>query len=85
MIAKIIVWAPDRGAAIRLAKRVLAGTTVLGLCTNQAFLGRCLAHPGFLDKDYTTGFIEMYKEDLFDECGKGKGMRRGLLFRFRCF
>jgi acetyl/propionyl-CoA carboxylase alpha subunit len=65
MIAKIVVWAPDRGAAIRLAKRVLASTTVLGLGSNQEFLGRCLAHPGFLDKNYTTGFIEMYKDDLF--------------------
>jgi acetyl/propionyl-CoA carboxylase alpha subunit len=65
MIAKIIVWAPDRGAAIRLARRVLASTTVLGLGTNQEFLGRCLAHPGFLDKNYTTGFIEQYRDDLF--------------------
>jgi acetyl/propionyl-CoA carboxylase alpha subunit len=65
MIAKIVVWAPDRGAAIRLAKRVLASTTVLGLGTNQEFLGRCLSHPGFLDKNYTTGFIELYKQDLF--------------------
>lgn len=65
MIAKIVVWAPDRPAAIRLAKRVLAHTTILGLGTNQEFLGRCLAHAGFQDKNYTTGFIEMYKADLF--------------------
>jgi len=65
MIAKIVVWAPDRSGAIRLAKRVLAGTTVLGLTTNQEFLGRCLAHPGFLDKNYTTGFIDLYSKDLF--------------------
>ena len=65
MIAKIVVWANDRGSAIRLAKRVLASTTVLGLGTNQEFLGRCLSHHGFLDKNYTTGFIERYKEDLF--------------------
>jgi acetyl/propionyl-CoA carboxylase alpha subunit len=64
MIAKIIVWAPDRAAAIRLARRVLASTTILGLVTNQEFLGRCLAHPGFQDKNYTTGFIEMYSNDL---------------------
>lgn len=65
MIAKIVVWANERSSAIRLAKRVLASTTVLGLGTNQEFLGRCLSHPGFLDKNYTTGFIEQYKEDLF--------------------
>lgn len=67
MIAKIVVWAPDRLAAIRLAKRVLAGTTVLGLGTNQEFLGRCLSHQGFLDKNYTTGFIDEYSKDLFRE------------------
>ena len=67
MIAKIVVWAPDRGAAIRLAKRVLAGTTVVGVGTNQEFLGRCLSHPGFLDKNYTTGFIEKYFRDLITE------------------
>jgi acetyl/propionyl-CoA carboxylase alpha subunit len=65
MIAKVIVWAPDRGTAIRLAKRTLAATTVLGVGTNQEFLGRCLSHPGFLDKNYTTGFIENYRSDLF--------------------
>jgi acetyl/propionyl-CoA carboxylase alpha subunit len=65
MISKIVVWAPDRNAAIRLAKRILASTTVLGVGTNQEFLGRCLAHPGFLDKNYTTAFIETYKDDLF--------------------
>ena len=69
MIAKIVVWAIDRPSAIRLAKRVLANTTILGLGTNQEFLGRCLAHPGFLDKNYTTGFIERYREDLFREVG----------------
>jgi hypothetical protein len=67
MIAKIVVWAPDRGSAIRLARRVLAATTVLGLGTNQEFLGKCLAHPGFLDKNYTTGFIELYKDALFEK------------------
>jgi acetyl/propionyl-CoA carboxylase alpha subunit len=65
MIAKIIVWAPNRNAAISLAKRVLASTTILGVGTNQEFLGRCLSHPGFLDKNYTTGFIDMYSPDLF--------------------
>jgi len=69
MIAKIVVWSHDRNSAIRLAKRVLANTTVLGLGTNQEFLGRCLSHPGFLDKNYTTGFIERYREDLFREEG----------------
>jgi acetyl/propionyl-CoA carboxylase alpha subunit len=65
MIAKIVVWAPDRPGAIRLAKRVLASTTILGLGTNQEFLGRCLAHPAFQDKHYTTGFIETYRDELF--------------------
>jgi|SRR5579862_574468 len=65
MIAKIVVWGLDRASAIRLAKRVLAATTILGLGTNQEFLGRCLAHPGFQDKNYTTGFIEQYRQELF--------------------
>ena len=72
MVAKIVVWGPDRLAAIRLAKRVLAGTTVLGLGTNQEFLGRCLAHPGFLDKNYTTGFIDSYAKDLFRQSLEGE-------------
>ena len=70
MIAKIVVWAPDRHSAIRLAKRVLAQTTILGVVTNQEFLGRCLAHPRFLDKNYTTGFIETYSRELFAEVGE---------------
>jgi acetyl/propionyl-CoA carboxylase alpha subunit len=71
MIAKIVVWAPDRGAAIRLARRVLASTAVLGVGTNQEFLGRCLAHPGFLDKNYTTGFIETYSAEMFNSMDGG--------------
>jgi len=86
MIAKIIVWSPDRPSAIRLAKRVLASTTVLGLGTNQEFLGRCLSHPGFLDKNYTTGFIEMYREDLFPDRGiEGDllvAMQSSLVFKY---
>lgn len=58
MIAKIVVWAPNRESAIRKMVSVLASTACVGLTTNQAFLQSCLVHPGFQARDYTTSFIE---------------------------
>lgn len=64
MIAKIVVWAPNREAAIRKMVAVLANTACVGLVTNQLFLQSCLLHPAFHDPSYTTSFVGLHLEEL---------------------
>lgn len=64
MIAKIIVWAPEREAAIRKMVAVLANTACVGLTTNQLFLQSCLLHPAFHDPSYTTSFVGTHLDEL---------------------
>jgi acetyl/propionyl-CoA carboxylase alpha subunit len=64
MIAKIVVWAPTRAAAIAKAIAVLANTVCAGVRTNQLFLQSCLGHASFADPSYTTSFIPQNLETL---------------------
>lgn len=64
MIAKIVVWAPTRAAAVEKAIAVLANTACVGVRTNQLFLQSCLRHPGFADPAYTTSFIPQNLDTL---------------------
>ncbi|KAH7205130.1 uncharacterized protein BKA55DRAFT_681910 [Fusarium redolens] len=64
MIAKIIVWGPDRAHAIQGMISVLSHSLCVGLKTNQLFLQSCLLHPDFRNPAYTTSFIERRLEKL---------------------
>ena len=57
LVAKIVVHAPDREAAIRRAERALEETAVLGPETNREYLRAVLAHPVFRAGAATTGFV----------------------------
>lgn len=57
MIAKLVVWAPNRTHAIEKMIKMLANTACIGVRTNQLFLQACLSHSGFKDPAYTTSFI----------------------------
>jgi 3-methylcrotonyl-CoA carboxylase alpha subunit len=70
MIAKLVCWDTDRGAALRQLRQALAGYRVAGLASNLEFLAALTAHrafalahqePGLLD----TGLIERYGAELF--------------------
>lgn len=58
MIAKIIVHAPDRDAAIRKMRSALDETVVLGIQTNLDFQYHILCNPIFCAGKADTGFIE---------------------------
>jgi acetyl-CoA/propionyl-CoA carboxylase biotin carboxyl carrier protein len=45
MLAKVIAWGEDRQTALRRLDAALAGTTILGVTTNIAFLRALLADP----------------------------------------
>jgi 3-methylcrotonyl-CoA carboxylase alpha subunit len=64
MLAKIIVHAADRPAAIRRLRSALHQTTYLGIPTNVDFLSRVLASREFEQGALRTDFIELHRERL---------------------
>ncbi len=65
MIAKLIVYAEDRPAAIARMQHVLEQSAVLGVKTNASLLTSIAAHPAFQDGLTHTGFL--YEHDLVGE------------------
>ncbi|RYP40602.1 hypothetical protein DL767_001602 [Monosporascus sp. MG133] len=66
MIAKLIVRGKDRETAIRKMELALRDYEVVGLSTNIEFLKRVCRSQAFVEGDVETGFIEKWKEELFD-------------------
>lgn len=64
MLAKLIVHAPNRDAAIDLARSALRETIILGCTTNTAYLERILAQDDFRAGRVETGFIPAHAEAL---------------------
>lgn len=58
MIAKVIVHAPDREAALRKMRAALDEMVILGVNTNLNFQYQILGHPVFSEGKADTGFIE---------------------------
>jgi acetyl/propionyl-CoA carboxylase alpha subunit len=57
LLAKIIVQAPDREAALRRMERALGEMVILGPTTNLLFLREVLAHPVFRSGAAATDFL----------------------------
>jgi acetyl-CoA carboxylase biotin carboxylase subunit len=62
LIAKLIVWAPDRQAAIDRMQRALGEFRIegRGVKTTIPFHQRILAHPRFRSGDVSTDFVEQF-------------------------
>ncbi|WP_433254664.1 acetyl-CoA carboxylase biotin carboxylase subunit [Streptosporangium sp. CA-135522] len=60
LLAKVIVWAPDREQALARMERCLGELQVEGprVHTNGAFLREVLAHPLFQDAKHTTFLVD---------------------------
>jgi acetyl-CoA carboxylase biotin carboxylase subunit len=60
LLAKIVVWAPDRPTALRRMDRALADLELTGdrLVTTAAFLRTVLADPAFVDARHDTGLVD---------------------------
>ena len=65
MIAKLIVWGPDRGAALATMHRALSHYRIVGVANNIAFLDRLVGTASFADADLDTGLIERESAALF--------------------
>lgn len=58
MIAKVIVHAPDREAAIQKMRAALDEMVIMGVDTNLDFQYQIMRHPVFCEGKADTGFIE---------------------------
>jgi acetyl-CoA carboxylase, biotin carboxylase subunit len=58
MLAKLIVWAPDRGQALGRMRHALEELVVTGVATNQAFHRRLMADPAFQRGEIDIQFLE---------------------------
>lgn len=58
LIAKLIVWGPDRASAIKRMKRALRECALTGLPTTINFHQRILETPEFLQGEVYTNFVE---------------------------
>ncbi len=58
LMAKLIVWGPDRDAAIARMRRALAEYQVVGVQTTIPILQRIVAHPDFVAGRLSTAFME---------------------------
>ncbi len=66
MIAKLIVWGEDRAQALARLDAALAGTHIVGLHNNVAFLRRIAASRAFANADLDTALIERERDALFN-------------------
>ena len=57
LLAKLVVWAHDRPAAIARARRALGELVVLGVQTNGALLEAVVASEEFRSGNYDTGIV----------------------------
>ena len=58
LLAKLIVWAPDRAQAITRMTHALDELVVVGVATNQAFHRRLMADPAFQKGEIDIQFLE---------------------------
>lgn len=62
LIAKLIVWAPDRLTAIHRMKRALRECAITGVTTTISFHQKVMDIPEFLEGNVYTSFIQDIKE-----------------------
>jgi acetyl-CoA carboxylase biotin carboxylase subunit len=67
LLAKLIVHAETRDAAIARARAALGAYPVLGIYTNVPFLARLLDHPEFRAGRMHTGFLDAHLDDVLGE------------------
>lgn len=64
LIGKLIVWAPNREAAINRMKRALRECAITGVATTIPFHQKIMENPAFLKGEVYTNFVEQMMEKL---------------------
>jgi acetyl-CoA carboxylase, biotin carboxylase subunit len=62
LLAKLIVWGPDRETAVRRTRRALAEVEIEGIRTTTGLLGRLLEEDFFGRGEFHTGTLEAWLE-----------------------
>jgi acetyl-CoA carboxylase biotin carboxylase subunit len=65
LLAKLIVWAPDRAQAVERMRRALDELVLVGVPTNQAFHRRLFEDPAFVAGELDIQFLER-RTDLLE-------------------
>jgi 3-methylcrotonyl-CoA carboxylase alpha subunit len=65
MIAKLVVWGPDRNSALLKLRSCLSEYNIDGLNTNVDFLMDLSRHPEFINGNVDTDFIPRHYDSLF--------------------
>ena len=65
MIAKLVVWGPDRQSALLKLHTELSKFNIDGLANNVNFLMDLAAHPEFVKGNVDTDFINRHYDELF--------------------
>jgi acetyl-CoA carboxylase, biotin carboxylase subunit len=58
LVAKVIVWAEDRQAALGRARRALSELELEGVATTRDLALDIVQHDDFVSGEYTTAFIQ---------------------------
>jgi 3-methylcrotonyl-CoA carboxylase alpha subunit len=66
MIAKLVVWAPDRELAARKLEDVLSRSWICGPAHNQFFVRELVASKAFAQASFDTGYIEREMKPVQD-------------------
>ena len=64
LLAKLIAWGETRREAIDTLSSSLNDVPFLGLTTNRDYLKRILAHPQFLQGNFSTAFVRDHEKEL---------------------
>jgi acetyl/propionyl-CoA carboxylase alpha subunit len=64
LVAKLVVHAENRDAAVARARAALADFAILGIRTNAGYLRRALGHPDFSAGRLDTGWLDRVTPDL---------------------
>lgn len=67
MIAKLIVWGPDRSSALQKLHHSLSEFNIMGLNSNVEFLMDLSSHPEFIAGNVHTNFIAQHNDQLFPQ------------------
>ena len=82
LLAKIIVWGPDRETARRRALRAVRETRLVGVASTLPFFERVLAGEDFRGGAFDTGFIEKRWQRSLSERGTDESPSRAGLLPF---
>jgi 3-methylcrotonyl-CoA carboxylase alpha subunit len=73
LLAKLIVWAPDRAAAVARVRAALRRYAVLGVATNLSLLQAIVEAPVFEQGKWDTGYLEAHLDEILSPGPGGAG------------